>query len=68
MAKLDFDVEQLLVITETTDTISEDDLIMATEVIGESTRAAMDVARAWIKHGAAQETAENSEVSPPEIV
>ncbi len=70
MSGLTEKVKQQLIITETTDTISEDDLFMATEVIGESTRAAMEAARAWIKQGAAQEmeTADSSDGSLPDKV
>jgi SulP family sulfate permease len=68
MSGLTEKVKQQLIITETTDTISEDDLYMATEVIGESTRAAMEAARAWIKQGAAQETVENNDEPPPDKV
>ncbi len=50
-------VKQQLVITETTETIAEEDLYMATPVIGESTRAALDAAQAWI----AQERQQGSE-------
>jgi SulP family sulfate permease len=44
-------VKNQLIVTETTETISEEDFFMATEVIGESTRAAIAAARAWIEAG-----------------
>ena len=59
-------VKQQLIITETTETISEEDYFMATEVIGESTRAAMQAARAWIAEAEAVETAENGGEPPPD--
>ena len=40
-------VKQQLIVTETTDTISEEDFFMATEVLGESTRAAMN---SWVRN------------------
>jgi hypothetical protein len=42
-------VKEQLIVTETTETISEEDFFMATEVIGESTRAAVAAAKAWIE-------------------
>jgi SulP family sulfate permease len=44
-------VREQLVVTETTETISEEDLYMATDVIGESTRAAIDAAYKWLLEG-----------------
>jgi SulP family sulfate permease len=41
-------VREQLIVTETTDTISEDAIYMATAVIGESTRAALAAAEEWV--------------------
>ena len=47
-------VREQLIVTETTETISEDDLYMATNVIGESTRAAIEAAYEWVSRGSVQ--------------
>jgi SulP family sulfate permease len=47
-------VREQLIVTETTETISEDDLYMATDVIGESTRAAIEAAYEWVSRGSVQ--------------
>jgi SulP family sulfate permease len=41
-------VREQLIVTETTDTISEDAIYMATAVIGESTRTAIAAAEEWV--------------------
>ena len=47
-------VREQLIVTETTETISEEDLYMATDVIGESTRAAIEAAYEWVSRGSVQ--------------